>query len=360
MKQALRLAKRGEGHVSPNPMVGAVIVKEDRVIGKGYHQYYGGHHAETNAIFSASEPVAGATIYVTLEPCSHHGKTPPCAEMLLTHQPARVVAGSLDPNPLVAGRGLALLEKNGIQTTVGILEEECLKLNEKYFKFIRTRTPFVTLKYAQTLDGRIATDTGHSRWISSFASRRYAHALRSVNDAILVGAGTVIQDNPELTVRMVKGKNPLRIVVDSRLKTPANARIYKNQDAAKTIIATTAKADRKKQAIFQNMGVEVLEVDEDKQGHVDMKKLISTLGVKNIASLLVEGGASIITAFLKTVLADEVIIIISPKIIGKGMEAIGDLAIHRMDDAMILEQKKMMRKGDDLIIVGKIKPRQQE
>lgn len=358
MRQALRLAKRGEGYVSPNPMVGAVIVKESRIIGKGYHQRYGENHAEVNAVRNASESIEGTTVYITLEPCSHQGKTPPCADMLLSHQPGRVVVGSLDPNPLVAGRGMELLRKNGIATTVGVLEEECLKLNEKYFKFIRTGLPFVTLKYAQTLDGQIATETGHSHWISSSASRRYAHALRAVNDAILVGAGTVIQDNPDLTVRLVKGKNPRRVVVDSTLKTPSDARIYQNQKAAKTMIATTARADRKKRIMFQHMGVEILEIDADKQGHVDLNKLLSILAGKDIASLLVEGGSAIITAFLKEKLTDRVVIIIAPKIIGSGRDAIGDLAVRTMDDAMIIARKKLLRKGNDLIFIGEILPQE--
>lgn len=356
MRQALRLAKRGNGKVSPNPMVGAVIVKDGRIIGKGYHRRYGGNHAETNAIHNASDSIEGATMYITLEPCSHHGKTPPCAEMLLIHKPSRVVVGSLDPNPLVAGRGIEMLQKNGIATTVGVLEEDCRKLNEKYLKFIQTRIPFVTLKYAQTLDGRIATATGHAQWISSEASRRFAHTLRSVNDAILVGAGTVIQDDPELTVRMVKGKNPLRIVVDSQLRTSTKSKIYKNQKAARTIIATTVRANPEKRALFHDLGIEMLQIDADQHGQVDQGKLLRELGKHNIASVLVEGGAEIITSFIKNALADRVTIIIAPKIIGSGKEAVGDLSITDMNEAFVITEKKMIRKGDDLIIEGKIIP----
>jgi len=354
MREALKLAKRGEGKVSPNPMVGAVIVKKGRIIGKGYHQRYGDNHAETNAICNASESIAGATMYITLEPCSHHGKTPPCAEMLLTHKPARIVVGSLDPNPLVAGRGIEMLQNNGIATTVGVLEEDCRKLNEKFFKFIQTRIPFVTLKYAQTLDGRIATATGHAQWISSEASRRFAHTLRSLNDAILVGAGTVIQDNPELTVRWIRGKNPLRVVVDSQLRSPIDANIFKNQDAAKTIIASTGRANREKRALFQNLGIEVLHIDEDDKGQVDLRKLLLELGKRNVAALLTEGGSEIITSFIKSTLVDRVIIIMAPKIIGSGKDAVGDLSITHMNQAFVVTEQKITRKGNDLILEGKI------
>jgi diaminohydroxyphosphoribosylaminopyrimidine deaminase/5-amino-6-(5-phosphoribosylamino)uracil reductase len=339
-------------------MVGAVIVKEGRIIGQGYHKRYGDNHAETNAICNASESVAGATMYITLEPCSHHGKTPPCAEMLLAHKPARVVVGSLDPNPLVAGRGIKMLQKNGIATTIGVLEEDCRKLNEQFLKFIQTRIPFVTLKYAQTIDGRIATATGHSQWISSEASRRYAHTLRSINDSVLVGAGTVIQDDPELTVRMVKGKNPLRVVVDSQLRSPADAKIFSNQHAAKTMIATTGRADAKKLAWFQGLGIEMLQIDENDRGQVDLAKLLRELGKRNIASLLVEGGSEIITSFIKDALADRVIVIMAPKIIGTGKYAVGDLSVTRMNEAFVITEQKITKKGDDLILEGKITRRE--
>jgi diaminohydroxyphosphoribosylaminopyrimidine deaminase / 5-amino-6-(5-phosphoribosylamino)uracil reductase len=354
MKQALRLAKKAEGLVSPNPMVGAVIVKGNRIIGKGYHQRYGGNHAEINAICSCSEPIEGSTIYVNLEPCSHYGHTPPCVEALLTHKPTRVVIGTSDPNPLVAGRGIEMLKKNGIVTTIGVLEEECRNLNEKYFKFIQTRIPFVTLKYAQSIDGRTATASGSSQWISSQASRRFAHSLRSVNDAILVGAGTVTHDDPDLTVRLVKGKNPLRIVVDSLLRVPTSAKIFKNQNIAGTIIATTSRTNREKQAIYNDMGIEIIEIDEDRRRQVDIGKLLRELGKRNIASLLAEGGSEIITTLLRDALADRIIVIVAPKIIGKGIDAVGDLAVRNINEAIIIDHRKIMRKGDDLIIEGKI------
>lgn len=354
MRRALRLAIRGEKWVSPNPMVGAVIAKENRIIGEGYHKRFGDNHAEINAINNASETIAGAIFYITLEPCSHYGRTPPCVERLIACKPARVVIGTSDPNPLVSGRGIETLRNHGIETTVGILEKECRQLNERFFKFIKTKIPFVTLKFAQTLDGRIAGSTGHSRWISSASSLRFAHKLRSIHDAILVGAGTVLQDDPDLTVRLVRGRNPVRIVVDSRLRTPLKARILENQDKTKTIIATTFQASREKRARLEEMGIEILPIGEDNNHRVNLAKLFAALGKRNISSILVEGGAEIITSALKDRLADRVIMIIAPKIMGKGIEAVGDLGSKIAADALRLSCKRVSRQGDDIIVDGKI------
>ena len=350
MKRALKLASKGEGRVSPNPMVGAVIVKEGRIISEGYHREFGGNHAEINAINKASEAIGGATLYVTLEPCSHYGKTPPCADRIVEVKPKRVVIGTADPSPLVSGRGIEILKRHGIETEVGILEEECRKINEIFFKFIQTKTPFITLKFAQTIDGRIATSTGHSRWISSEPSLKFAHKLRSLHDGIMVGAGTVLKDDPELTVRHVKGTNPVRIVVDSTLRIPANAPILKNQERAKTIIATTHRYSKKRLPQLTDAGIEVLIIDADDKGRVDLKKLLIELGKKEISSILVEGGSEIITSFLKEKMADRLVIITAPKITGKGIDAVGDLGIKRMDDSINLSLIKVFRKGDDIII----------
>ena len=215
MKLAISLAQKGCGYVSPNPMVGAVIVKNGRIIGRGYHKRFGGNHAEINALKNAVEDVAASTLYVTLEPCCHEGKTPPCIDSIVEHKIARVVIGTIDPNPLVSCQGINYLQSLGIEVKIGVLENNCRKLNEVFFHFMKTGLPFVTIKYAQTLDGRIATATGESQWISSEASLKYTHQLRASHDAILVGAGTVIKDNPELKVRLVRGRNPLRVIVDS-------------------------------------------------------------------------------------------------------------------------------------------------
>jgi diaminohydroxyphosphoribosylaminopyrimidine deaminase/5-amino-6-(5-phosphoribosylamino)uracil reductase len=354
MQRALRLARRGEQRVSPNPMVGAVIVKGGRIIGEGYHEHFGGPHAEINALLQVQEPVQGAIIYVTLEPCSHYGKTPPCVEALIGLQLARVVIGTADPNPLVAGSGINALWRAGIDVTVGVLEVACREINERFFKFITTGIPYVTLKFAQTIDGRIASVTGHSRWISSPAARTFAHRLRSTHDAILVGAGTVLADDPELTVRHVKGKNPVRIVVDSHLRLPLKAKILQNQEKAPTIIATTKHAAPKKIQRLKQLGIETLMVDEligaDGSRHVDLQKLLLELGKRQIASVLVEGGATIITSLLQKKLADRLVIIVAPKILGRGIEAVADLGNQTMDEAIKLDFRKVYRRGGDIII----------
>ncbi len=354
MRRALRLARKGEGWASPNPMVGALIVKEGKIIGQGYHKKFGENHAEINAINHASESIEGATFYVTLEPCSHYGKTPPCAEKIVDVKASRVVIGTTDPNPLVSGKGIEILESHGIKTKVGVLEEECVALNEKYFKFIKTRTPFVTLKYAQTIDGRVATSASHSRWISSGPSLKFAHKLRSHHDGVLIGIGTVLKDDPDLTVRLVRGRNPLRIVIDSSLQIPLNARIFQNQEKAKTLVVTTLRCSAEKLARLEGMGIEVLFIDKNGQNHVDLKKLLVELGKREISSILVEGGSKIITSLVKEKLFDRMLIITAPKILGKGIEAIGDLGIEKMDDSIGLTFDKVYRKGDDIIIEGLI------
>ena len=354
MKRALRLARRGEAWVSPNPMVGAVIVKRGRIIGEGYHQKFGGNHAEINAINQVTEPIKGATIYINLEPCTHHGKTLPCIESIIGAKPARVVIGTPDANPIVTGKGIEAFKRHGIKTTVGVLEKSCKELNERFFKFMRTGIPFVTLKFAQSIDGRIATASGHSRWISSEQSLKFAHALRSHHDAVLVGSGTLSKDDPELTVRLSRGRNPLRVVVDSHLRISPDARILKDQDKARTIVATTNYADREKRARLTDLGVEVLAVDTDKDRRVDLMRLLMELGKRNISSVLVEGGADIITSMLVEQLPDRVVIIIAPKIVGKGLEAIGDLGIKNINESLRLAYRKVRRLGDDLIIDGRI------
>ena len=351
MKEALRLARRGLGKTSPNPMVGALIVKQGQIIGRGYHQRFGGPHAEINAIQDAKGDISGATLYVTLEPCCHHGKkTPPCLDTLLKYNWKRVVIGILDPNPKVNGRSVEILKQKGIETSVGVLEEECRRLNEVYFKYIQTGIPFVTLKFAQSLDGRIATATGDSRWISSEPSLKFAHQLRSLHDAVLVGVGTVLKDDPQLTVRLVKGRNPLRLVADSRLRITLNSKILKEQEIAHTVIVATPQADKEKLSSLNQMSIEVLMVEADKDGEVTLKDLLQKLGRRNISSILVEGGATTITSFIRRGLADKVIAIIAPKIMGKGIEAVADLGIREVSHALKLSLDKVYQRGNDLII----------
>ena len=356
MRMALRLARKGLGKTSPNPMVGAVIVKNDRIIGKGYHHRFGGKHAEINAIQSATENTGGATLYVTLEPCCHHGKTPPCVEAVIQHNLKRVVIGTLDPNPQVNGRSVEILRQHGIETRVGVLEEESRSLNEAHTKYMTTGLPLVTLKFAQTLDGRIATATGNSQWISSAESRRLAHKLRSLNDAVMVGAGTVLSDDPQLTVRLVKGKNPARIILDSRLRIPPESKVLQSQEEAATIVATTSHADKAKFSRLHEMGTEVLIIPEDDKGEVDLRHLLSILGKRGFSSILVEGGAEVITSMLRLNLADKLVIIIAPKIMGKGIEAVGELNVADVSQSLKLSFVKTYRMGEDLVVEARVKP----
>ena len=355
MKLALRLARLGEGWVSPNPLVGAVIVKGDMIIGQGHHRCYGGPHAEIEAISRIKEPLVGATVYVTLEPCSHFGKTPPCVTALIECRPERVVIGTTDPNPLVAGRGIAALQRAGIATIVGVEEEACREINAAFFKFITTGLPYITLKFAQTLDGRIASRTGHSQWVSSPPSRTFAHRLRHSHDAVLVGVGTVLQDDPDLTVRHVRGRNPLRIIVDSHLRLPLTAKALQDQDKARTIVVATRQATPEKIRQLAERGVETLLVEEDGAQHVDLDKLFRELGKRQIASVLVEGGAAIVTSLLKTGTADRLVAIVAPKIIGKGIEAVGDLGKKSMDEAIPVSFQRVYRLGGDVVIDARLR-----
>ena len=354
MKRALKLACRGLGKTAPNPLVGAVIVRDNRIIGEGYYRY-GGDHAEVNALRSAREDVKDATIYVTLEPCCHYErKVLPCLETLIESGIERVVIGTLDPNPVVSGKGVQILHRSGIETKVGILEGECRKVNEVYFKYTQKAIPFVTLKFAQTLDGRIATASGSSQWISSEASLKLAHHLRSIHDAILVGIGTLLKDNPRLTVRLGRGKSPVRVIVDSKLKIPLDSKVIQEQHTAPTIIATTFRADEAKKGSLEKMGIEVMDVSEDEQGRVDLEDLLIKMGKRGISSVLVEGGSRIITSMLSKNLADKVIVAIAPKILGKGIEAVGDLGISEVSNSMKLSSPKVYRKGVDLVVEGDI------
>jgi diaminohydroxyphosphoribosylaminopyrimidine deaminase/5-amino-6-(5-phosphoribosylamino)uracil reductase len=354
MKVAFKLAQKGLGYVSPNPLVGDVIVKEDRIIGRGYHQLYGGNHAEINALKNATEDVAGSTLYATLEPCCHDGKTPPCIDSIIKHKISRVVIGTIDSNPLVSCRGIEHLQSYGIEVKPGVLEPECREINEVFFHFMETKLPFVTIKYAQTLDGRIATATGQSQWISSAPSLKFTHKLRASHDAILVGVGTVIKDNPELTVRLARGRNPLRVIVDTALKIPAKSKVLQNLSQTQTIIATIKKASDPQFQKLTNLGAEVISIAADKQGNVDLKKLLKILAKRNISSILIEGGAQVITSTLFSNLANRLVTVIAPKILGKGIEAVGDLKINNLDLAKKLSIRKITRSGDDIIVDSRL------
>jgi diaminohydroxyphosphoribosylaminopyrimidine deaminase/5-amino-6-(5-phosphoribosylamino)uracil reductase len=353
MQRALTLARRGLGNTSPNPMVGAVIVKGNRIIGEGYYRHFGGKHAEINAIENAGEDTGGAMMYVTLEPCCHYGQTPPCTDAIIASNIAKVVIGMLDPDKRVSGKGVEALREQGIECRVGVLEDDCRSLNESYIKHRSTGLPFITVKFAQTLDGRIASATGHSRWISSPPSHKLAHKLRSHHDAILVGIGTIIKDNPQLTVRLVKGRNPRRIVLDSQLRVPSDAAVLMEQEKAKTIIAT-AGTPQERMATLEQMGIEVLTMPGDERGNVDLRQLLKILGERDITSILVEGGAETITSFLRLNLADRLVVFTAPRIMGRGIEAVGELEIKEVERAIRLTFEKVYRSGDDVVIEARV------
>ncbi|MFC2007589.1 bifunctional diaminohydroxyphosphoribosylaminopyrimidine deaminase/5-amino-6-(5-phosphoribosylamino)uracil reductase RibD [Chloroflexota bacterium] len=355
MKQALRLARRGLGKTSPNPMVGAVIVKDKRIIGQGYHRRFGGKHAEINAFENAGESINGATLYVTLEPCCHYGKTPPCVDAVIREKLGRVVIGTTDPNPLVNGNSISRLKQQDIVTTVGVLENECRSLNEAYFKYIITGLPLVTVKFAQTLDGRIATATGSSRWISSAESQRLAHKLRITNDAIMAGIGTILADDPQLTARLTRGKNPTRIVLDSRLRISPEAKVLADQTTAPTIVITTAHADKKGLSLLKQKGIDVLVAPEDERDQIDIGRVLKILGERGITSVLVEGGAEVITSLLHLKLADKLVIIVAPRIMGEGIAAVGELNIRDISQTLKLSFTRTYRLGEDLVIEASIR-----
>ncbi|WP_414838720.1 bifunctional diaminohydroxyphosphoribosylaminopyrimidine deaminase/5-amino-6-(5-phosphoribosylamino)uracil reductase RibD [Carnobacterium sp. TMP28] len=353
MEMALELAKKGKGFTAPNPLVGAVLVKNGKVIGEGYHEEYGQPHAEVNAIASASESVSGATLYVTLEPCSHFGKTPPCSDLIVDKKIKRVVIGLVDPNPLVAGKGIERLRNKGILVGVGVLEKEIAQLNEIFIKYIVTKEPFVVMKSAMSLDGKTATTTGESQWISGEAARKRVHNLRHELSGIMVGVDTIIKDDPQLTTRIPNGKNPLRIVVDSQLRIPLAAIVLSQQDKAKTIVATTSRASSEKIATLTKKGIEVIVLSQ-RDNRVDLRELMKKLGAKNIDSILLEGGATLNFSALKEGIVDKVHVYLSPKIIG-GKDAktvVEGEGISSLENAFQLKRLNPVMVGEDLLIEG--------
>ncbi len=347
MKRALQLARRGMGAVSPNPMVGAVIVRAGRISAEGWHRRFGADHAELDALKQAGGSVRGATIYVTLEPCCHWGKTPPCVDTLIEQGIKRVVIGTLDPNPLVDGKGAQILRDHGLEISVGVLEHAARKLNEVYFHYIRTGLPFITIKYAQSLDGRIATVQGNSRWISFERARKFTHRLRAEHDAIVVGRGTVLADDPLLTVRLVKGRNPLRICLDSNLRIPLDAAVLREE--GRTLIVTTDDHGKDKIENIRRLGKEVLVIQKDANGQVALRPLMKALAERGIASLLVEGGANVTTSFLREGLVNRMVVITAPLILGKGIEAIGDLGISDLAKAIRPASCEVKRLEKDVV-----------
>jgi diaminohydroxyphosphoribosylaminopyrimidine deaminase/5-amino-6-(5-phosphoribosylamino)uracil reductase len=355
MRLAMQLAGNAIGRTSPNPLVGAVIVKDNRVVGCGWHRKAGTPHAEVHALNQAGELAQGADVYVTLEPCAHYGKTLPCAKALVEAKVKNVYGGLLDVNPKVAGKGFKILEDAGIHVEYGFLQDELRKQNEVFFKWIEHKKPFVVLKAAMTLDGKIATATGQSKWITNETSRAYGYKLRDIYDGIMVGINTVIEDNPMLTARVDGGKNPIRIVVDSSLKIDINANVVQDK-SAKTIIATTDKADKDKILKLQAQDVDVIVVDKDKNDKVDIEKLLDILGQQNICSILVEGGATLSGSFVAKKLVDKVYFFIAPKIVG-GKEAktpVAGTGILNLQEALALKDIQIEKLEEDILIIGRV------
>ena len=357
MRLALRLARRGMGKTSPNPMVGAVVVKGKAIVGQGYHHRAGEDHAEVLALRKAGKKARGATLYLNLEPCDHFGKTPPCTRAILDAGIERVVAGMKDPNPLVAGRGIGRLRKAGGRVDGGIKEKECRELTAPFCKFIATQKPFVTLKAAASLDGKVATRSGDSRWISGEASRKYVHQLRQSMDAVMVGIGTVLQDDPLLTVRLSgkkRSRQPLRVIVDSHLKIPWQSQIVRTARQVPTLIATTQAASPSKMARLKHAQLEILVVKDDGEGRVSLKGLMKALAGRGIVSMLLEGGPTLNASALQEGVVDRVLFFFAPKVIGgqKAPGIIGGEGILRIKDAEPLRILKIKRMGADVIMEG--------
>ncbi|MFA6078868.1 MAG: bifunctional diaminohydroxyphosphoribosylaminopyrimidine deaminase/5-amino-6-(5-phosphoribosylamino)uracil reductase RibD [Candidatus Omnitrophota bacterium] len=354
MHIAIKLAKKAEGRTSPNPIVGALVVNGSQIVGRGYHKKAGLAHAEVNALKEAGRQARNATLYVTLEPCDHFGRTPPCTDAIVNSRIRRVVIGMTDPNPLNNGRGIKRLAAHGISVVSGVLEKEARSINEPYIKFITRKLPYVTVKAAESIDGKIATRLGDSKWITSDDSRRYVHELRSRVDAVMVGVNTVLRDDPLLTSRIRGAKQPLRIVVDSHLKTPLNAKLFANIRRSPLLIVAIERSPRIKK--YESKGAEILIVKE-KRGKVDLARLMKSLAVRGISHILVEGGGELNAAMIDSGLADKVLFFIAPMIIG-GKDAItaveGRGAAH-ISEALALKNVKVKRFSEDILIEGEVR-----
>jgi diaminohydroxyphosphoribosylaminopyrimidine deaminase/5-amino-6-(5-phosphoribosylamino)uracil reductase len=353
MQRCLELARKGGGAVSPNPMVGCVIVRNSKIVGEGFHKKFGGPHAEIFALKHAGNKAKGATLYLSLEPCVHFGKTPPCTDAIIQSGISRVVIASKDPNPLVNGKGIRQLRGAGIQVKVGLLEEEAELLNEKFFKFIKTGLPFVGIKLAETLDGKIADATGKSKWITSKTTRKEVHRLRNDYDAVLVGANTVLQDNPELTVRVVKGRNPVRVVVDGHLSLPTSRAIF-NTTAAPTWLLTSTKAVKaniRKVQKLVSQGVRVLPVSSAYS--IDAEPILRTIVAEGVSSVLIEGGAKTVDQFINRSLADKLYLFVALKILGSGLDGFCFESPRLLRKPINLTMIKISLVGEDILVEAK-------
>lgn len=354
MRLAIKEAEKGIGFVNPNPLVGAVIVKNGRIISSDYHHKYGQFHAERNAINNCGEDMHGAEIYVTLEPCCHYGKTPPCTEAIISSGISRVYIGSDDPNPLVAGKGAEILRNHGIEVETGVLKEECDRLNEIFFHFITKHTPYVIMKYAMTADGKTACYTGESKWISGEGSRNRVQQDRLRCAGIMAGVGTVISDDPQLTCRLENGRNPVRIICDSHLRTPLTSKIVTTASEIPTIIACLETAEKAEQ--YKEKGVNIITVSE-KDGHIDLSELMKRLGEMNIDSILLEGGSELNYSALKAGIVNKVQAYIAPKIFGgkASKTPISGIGAELPENAFMLKKPEVTVIDEDILLEWRVK-----
>src|SRR5512135_1975292 len=360
MSMALELAQLGRGTASPNPMVGAVVVKDDKVVGKGFHKRPGTPHGEAIALQKAGEKAQGATLYVNLEPCCHRDKlTPPCTDAVLKSGVKRVVVGMIDPNPKVSGQGVVLLGEAGVEVDAGLLQEKCERLNQAFRKYITTGLPFVTLKVAQTLDGKIATSSGDSKWITGFEARRQGHLLRHQSDAILVGIGTILRDDPSLTTRIEGLENPhdpCRIVLDSTLRIPLDAKVLNLESKSKTLVATTIAGSTQKMKEIKKKKAGLLILDE-KEGLVSLPALMDELAKMGMTNVLIEGGARVNAEALRSGVVDKVMFFVAPKILGgdDARGSIGGKSPEGLSEAIPLYDVHYTKAGEDILIEGYIR-----
>jgi diaminohydroxyphosphoribosylaminopyrimidine deaminase/5-amino-6-(5-phosphoribosylamino)uracil reductase len=357
LKRALTLARRGRGKTSPNPMVGAVIVRNDRIVGEGFHLKAGLRHAEIAALKKAGNRARGAVLYVNLEPCRHYGRTPPCVDAIIKSGVKRVVAAMVDPNPVNRGKGISRLRKAGIKVETGLLEKEARALNEAFIKYVGSGIPFVTAKTAQSLDGKIATVTGDSKWVTGERSRRFVHRLRAEADAVLTGINTVIRDDPLLNARAGSGpaaRQPLRVVIDSTLRIPPDAKLLKDRTGGKVLIAVSRPKSVRKAEMLRKKGAEIVRIP-GRKGRVDLKKLLRRLAERGVTRVLIEGGGEITASALEERLVDRMCFFIAPKIVG-GKSAVTPVeggGIGKMNRAIELTEMRVRRFGTDLMVEGR-------
>ena len=362
MKRALELAKKAMGYTSPNPMVGCVVVKDGRIVTEGYHERCGEYHAERNALTKCSEDLTGATMYVTLEPCCHQGKTPPCTDIILERGIGKVYVGSMDPNPKVAGKGVQMLREAGVTVVEDFMREECDQLNPVFFHYITTKTPYVVMKYAMTLDGKIATKTGASKWITGESARKEVQHMRHQYMGIMAGIGTVLADDPMLNVRVEGWKSPVRIVCDSKLRIPPGSQIVKSAEKYRTIVAYAEQKNAKEKIkILHTMGVETIYCPDEKN-QIDLKKLMADLGNRGIDSILLEGGGTLNDSALRAGIVKEVQAFVAPKLFGgvAGKTPVEGIGVEFPSEAVELKYTDICQIGEDIRIKCQVCDKKQE